>query len=108
MLPKPYVSHDPMHGLPATCWPVWKNVMAGSWLIASVHVLRTIAISSAMRAVYGSRSEIQAPLRPYCLKSKTEGAIGNLVCPLVIVVNRCPLRIDGGKSWSNISRSFGL
>ena len=37
-----------------------------------------------------------------------DGATGNLVCPLVIVVIRCPIRIDSGKSTSNLSCSAGL
>ena len=37
------------------------NVMAGSWLMASVCMVRMIAMSSTIFAVFGSSSEIQAP-----------------------------------------------
>ena len=36
--PRPYDSHEPNEGRPAICEPVWKNVIAGSWLIASVYI----------------------------------------------------------------------
>ena len=38
------------------------KVIAGSWLMASVFIERTMARSSTMLAVCGSSSEIQAPL----------------------------------------------
>src|SRR5256885_11941857 len=47
---------EPMLGRPASCDPVWKNVIAGSWLIASVCIERMTHISSAIRAVWGSSS----------------------------------------------------
>jgi hypothetical protein len=34
--PMPYDNHAPIEGRPACCEPVWKNVTAGSWLMASV------------------------------------------------------------------------
>ena len=64
--------------------------MPGSWLMASVRMERMMATSSAIRAVYGSSSEIQAPLCPCWWNSKTEGAIGKRACPEVMVVRRCP------------------
>ena len=97
-----------MHGRPGICWPVWMKVMPGSWLMASVCMERTMAMSSAMRAVYGRSSEIQAPLCPCWSNSKTEGAIGKRACPDVIVVRRCPWRIDSGRSLSYQSFIFGL
>ena len=44
--------------------------MAGSWLIASVCMLRMIAMSSTMRAVYGSSSDTHAPDLPCCANLK--------------------------------------
>src|SRR6516162_8434720 len=46
-LPSPYQSHDPMLGRPDISVPVFMNVWAGSWLIASVRRERTMHISSA-------------------------------------------------------------
>ena len=40
-----------MHGLPAIIAPVWMNVIAGSWLIASVFMVRMIDMSSTIFAV---------------------------------------------------------
>ena len=82
--------------------------MPGSWLMASVCMERMMAMSSAMRAVYGRSSEIQAPLCPCRLNSKTDGAIGKRACPDVIVVSRCPSRTDSGRSRSYQSRICGL
>src|SRR4051812_46219362 len=90
-----------MHGLPAIMNPVCKYVMAGTWLIASVCIDRTMAISSTIFAVCGSSSETHAPLLPYCWNLKTDGAMGNRVCPEVMVVRRCPLRMESGRSLSN-------
>ena len=50
-----------MLGRPAICEPVWKNVIAGSWLIASVWSDLTKQSSSATFAVQGSSSLTQAP-----------------------------------------------
>ena len=53
-----------MLGRPASCAPVWKKVMAGSWLMASVCIDLTKHSSSATFAVCGSSSLSQAPLLP--------------------------------------------
>ena len=39
-----------MAGRPGNWLPVWKNVMAGSWLIASVYIDFTMHSSSAILA----------------------------------------------------------
>jgi hypothetical protein len=49
--PMPYESHAPIDGRPACCDPVWKNVTAGSWLIASVCIDFTMQSSSTIFAV---------------------------------------------------------
>ena len=51
------------------CWkPVWMNVIAGSWLIASVFIVLMTVMSSAIFAVCGRRSLTQVPDLPCCLK----------------------------------------
>ena len=50
-----------MLGRPASCEPVWKNVIAGSWLIASVCIDLTKHRSSTIFAVCGSSSLTHAP-----------------------------------------------
>ena len=49
--PRPYDSHAPIDGRPAICEPVWKNVIAGSWLIASVYIDLTKQMSSTICAM---------------------------------------------------------
>ena len=76
------------------------KLMAGSWLIASVFMLRMKHISSTMLAVRGRSSDTYIPLLPCRLNLYIEGAIGNRFCPDVIVVRRWPLRTDSGRSLS--------
>ena len=83
-------------------------MIAGSWLIASVFIERIIEMSSTIFAVFGSSSDTHAPLLPYCANLNIDGAIGKRVCPAVMVVNRCPLRMDSGRSLSNHSFIPGL
>ncbi len=45
-----------MLGLPGCCWPVLMNVIAGSWLIASVFIDLMMVMSSAMVEVCGRSS----------------------------------------------------
>ena len=97
-----------MDGRPACCEPVWKKVTAGSWLIASVCIDRTMQSSSTIFAVCGSRSLTQAPDRPCCAKSNCDPAIGNERWNAVIPVSRCPIRTEAGNSWPFICRSVGL
>ena len=91
-----------------TWLPVCMNVMAGSWLIASVCILRMMHISSATLAVYGSSSVIHAPDLPARLNLNLDGATGNRAWPLVMVVSRWPMRTESGKSLSKCSASLGL
>ena len=97
-LPMPYDNHEPKAGRPA-CWcPVWMNVTAGSWLIASVHIDFTTHQSSAIRPMLGSSSLTHSPLLPCCRHSNIGATQGNLLCPDVIPVSLCPIRIDAGNS----------
>ena len=74
--------------------------MAGSWLIASVCMLRTKQRSSTIFAVWGSISLTHMPLLPCCLNLYFDGATGNRAWPEVIVVSRWPMRTDSGRSLS--------
>ena len=74
------------------------KVIAGSWLIASVYIERTMQSSSAISAVCGSSSLIQAPLAPCWAKAKRDGAIGKDFWPEVMPVRRWPLRTESGSS----------
>ena len=65
-----------MLGRPASWAPVWKNVIAGSWLIASVCIDLTKHSSSATLAVCGSSSLTQAPHLPCWAKLKRLGGDG--------------------------------
>ena len=64
------------------------KVIAGSWLIASVYIDRTMAKSSTIFAMFGSNSDTHAPVFPCCANLNFDGAIGNRLCPDVIVVRR--------------------
>ncbi len=66
-----------MLGRPAICDPVWKKVIAGSWLIASVNIDRTTHNWSMILAVCGSRSDTHVPLLPYWSNPNCEPASGS-------------------------------
>src|SRR5438045_1736236 len=97
-----------MLGRPGIWLPVWRKVIAGSWLMASVHIDLMNARWSTTFAVCGSRSLTYAPLAPWRANAKVLGAIGKRAWFDVMVVRRCPLRIDGGRSVSYSSRRPGL
>ena len=97
-----------MLGRPANWAPVWKKVMAGSWLIASVCMVRMKHNSSATLAVWDMISLTQAPDWPFCLNLKIEGAMGRLSWVAVIPVSRWPLRTESGSCWARRSSSPGL
>ena len=82
--------------------------MAGSWLIASVCMLRMKHMSSTILAVYGSSSLTHMPAL---------AVLGELVLRRgdreprlaeVIVVSRWPMRTESGRSLSYHSSIFGL
>ena len=83
-------------------------VTAGSWLIASVQTVLTSAMSSTIFAVQGSSSLTHVPDWPCRANLYFDGATGNRAWPLVMVVSRWPLRIESGRSLSNIASIFGL
>jgi hypothetical protein len=83
-------------------------LIAGSWLIASVCIDRTIASSSAQRARNGSRSLIQAPHAPRCANTRFVFWMRKRFWPDVIVVMRWPWRTESGRSWPCHLSSAGL
>ena len=62
------MTHEPMLGRPAICEPVFMNMCAGSWLIASVVIERMMQMSSATEPMCGNSSQISAPHLPNFLK----------------------------------------
>src|SRR5579871_5772095 len=93
---------------PGSWWPVQMYVTAGSWLIASVFTVLMIARSSTILAVHGISSLTQVPALPYWRNLYFDGAIGKRAWPLVMVVRRCPMRTEPGRSLSNSSAILGL
>src|SRR5690349_10513723 len=73
--PKPYDSHEPRHGRPVIWLPVCRYEMAGSWLMASVCMLRMKHMSSTLFDRFGNSSLSHMPLLPYCANLNFEGAI---------------------------------
>ena len=57
-----------MLGRPTIWWPEFMKIWAGAWLNCVVWSERTMAMSSAMPWVCGSRSEIAAADWPHFLK----------------------------------------
>ena len=78
------------------CWnPVWMNVIAGSWLIASVFIVLMTVMSSTIFAVCGSSSLTHVPDCPCCANENSERATGSDDCPIVCAT-RCPWRTESG------------
>ena len=85
-----------MLGRPAICEPLWKNVIAGSWLMASVYIERTMQRSSTTLAVCGSRSLTQVPFAPWRLNPNRDPASGSDAWLPDMPVSRCPWRTESG------------
>src|SRR5690349_1051805 len=99
--PSPYQTHDPIDGRPEMVVPVFMKVCAGSWLIASVTIERTMQISSAMEPKFGNSSQICWPdlpnfLNPHC------GARHLSDCPCNCAIG-WPLVNDSGIGLPDIS-----
>jgi hypothetical protein len=58
------VTHDPIEGRPAICEPVFMNMWAGSWLIASVVIERIRQMSSTTDPICGISSNRFGPIFP--------------------------------------------
>ena len=54
-----------MLGRPVRIEPLFMNAWAGSWLICSVTIERTMQMSSAIAPMCGKSSEISWPLWPH-------------------------------------------
>ena len=67
-LPRPYVTHAPMLGRPAICEPVFMNMWAGSWLIASVVIERIRQMSSITEPIWGNSEQISIWFLPNACK----------------------------------------
>src|SRR3954447_9367643 len=68
-VPRPWVSHDPMLGLPISGVPVLSCKQPPAWAAVSVYSDRMTHRSSANFAVCGNRLLIGSPLVPCFLKS---------------------------------------
>src|SRR5262245_4058310 len=88
--------------------PDWKKVTAGWWLIGSGCIDLIKQSSATIPAVLGRRLLSQAPELPCCAKLNNDGATGNLVCAAVMVVSRCPMRMEPGKSVPRNLAKAGL
>ena len=64
------------------------KVMAGSWLMASVCMVRMKHMSSTIFAVHGSSSHTSMRHWPYFANLNFDGAMGKRAWPLVMVVRR--------------------
>ena len=78
------------------CWnPVWMNVIAGSWLIASVYIVLMTVMSSTILAVWGSSSLTHVPDLPCWAKPYAELATSRDDWPIAWAM-RCPMRTESG------------
>ena len=95
-----------MLGRPLRIDPLFMKAWAGSWLICSVCIERTTAISSAIPAMCGKRSEISWPDWPCRRKSTNE--------PRALSVAPCnwascwPFVNDSGNGWPSSRFNSGL
>src|SRR5207253_4671776 len=108
IVPRPYVSHDPMLGRPGSSAPVRKNVMAGAWLTAPVCIDFTKHRSSEIDAICGRKSLTHAPLLPCRANLVISPSTGLDFCPEVMEERRAPPRTSGGISLPCHSLSLGL
>src|SRR5260370_36272820 len=97
-----------MLGRPAICDPVCRNVTAGSWLMASVYADLIKVTWSATLAVYGISSLTHAPDWPCCWNANFEGTMGKFNCAEDMLVRRCPMRMEAGRSGAWKSWEPGL
>ena len=95
-----------MLGRPVMMDPLFMNVCAGSWLICSVHIDRTMHVSSTMPPMCGNKSQTSWPDSPNCLKPCV-GPKQVSFCPWSWAIC-CPLVNDSGIGLPLMSASFGL
>src|SRR5258708_35446797 len=73
--PSPYQTHDPIDGRPEMVVPVFMNVCAGSWLIASVVIERMMQRSSTTEPRCSNSSQISAPAFPNLLNLRDRKSV---------------------------------
>ena len=97
-----------MLGRPAICEPVWKNVIAGSWLIASVCIDLTKQRSSTI--LRGVRQQLADPRAALAVLRELEDRPGERQRRLVAghAGEPLPLRTESGSSSPLRSLSTGL
>ena len=105
-LPNPYNTHEPMLGRPLMSVPVFINVCAGSWLMASVRIERMMASSSATPPKCGNSSEISYPARPCFLKANC-GRRQVSFCPCNCAMD-WPAVNESGIGWRSSLANSGL
>ncbi len=95
-----------MLGRPLRIDPLFMKACAGSWLICSVCIDRTMHRSSAIPAMWGNRSEISWPDAP-CLANLAidPRALRTAPCNWA---SCCPLVNDSGNAWPSSRSSSGL
>ena len=95
-----------MLGRPLMMEPVFMKKWAGSWLICSVCIERTMQSSSAMEPMWGKISAISWPDWPQRLNSQNgPRALSSVFWSWA----SCWPRVnDSGKGWSCSSLSLGL
>jgi hypothetical protein len=95
-----------MLGRPAMSVPVFMNVWAGSWLIASVCIELMMQMLSAIEPMWGNSSEMFCPLLPNVLKSYCAPRQRNSL-PWSCAIG-WPFVNESGIGLPVISRSLGL
>ena len=105
-LPSPYVTHAPMLGRPAICEPVFMNMCAGSWLIASVVIERMRQMSSMTEPICGKSAQISI----WFLPNFANGCCGpkQLSFWPWSCASCCPFVRLSGIGLPSISASFGF
>src|SRR5215217_1619870 len=105
--PRPYQTQEPIEGRPEIVVPVFMKVWAGSWLMASVTIERTMQMSSATWPKWGKASQISWPFLPYFLKAQVGPRHLRAALPWSWAMG-WPLVKESGMGWPVISASLGL
>src|SRR5579883_1953647 len=95
-----------MLGRPAICEPVFMNMCAGSWLIASVVIERTTQISSITEPMCGNSSLTSVPFLPN-VRNGNIGARQTSFWPWSCA-SCCPRVNDSGMGWPSTRARPGL
>ena len=106
-LPRPYVTHEPMLGRPAICEPVFMNMWAGSWLIASVVIERMKQMSSMTEPICGNSSQISIPLCAELLETDAAARSRSAAAPAT-GRSAAPCVKLSGIGWPSISPQLRL